>query len=547
MGVYDDLLPGARPAKGDAYADLAPPSSDLNVFANALMKGAAGVPDAVLNMPQNALNLGRAALGTGLTWAGRPDLAPDITPTPDITRRGMEALRLIRPEIVPQGAFQKGLDLVTQGAVGGALTGGGGIGTLVGAGLGATGAATAGATEALTGRPELGVMAGVVAPAGVARLASGGVAVRPDVRTLTDAGVSVTPGRILGGVAQRAEDALTSRIGIGDLIRNRQRDNLRTFNEAAGNQTLAPVGDRVPAGVSGKTLTGVLQDNLGARYDALYGNVRGALDGPNGGTLPAVQGAAPTLRQELSTIAQMGQNLPPPQRAQLNDIIKNEVFDRFTGHGIASGQTVQDISSKLGNLASTMQRSENYDIRRLGSAVKEAQAAVRRMVDNVNPQYAGERARLDNAYAQFKTIQDASRRAGVRDDIFTPAQLDAAVRSQDRSKDKSRYARGDALMQELSSAGRNVLSQTVPDSGAALRALLGTGVVGGIGYAANHPYITAGVLGTAGLAALPYTQTGARIAQALLTRPDNPLYRSVYLNSTPMALNNAAVQLMRED
>lgn len=138
-------------------------SSNTAVLANALWKGAAAVPDMVLNTPQNVVNLGRAAYGSAATAFGRPDLAPEINPTADIVRKGAESVGLINPKIVPQGGFQQGIDLLGQGAVGGALTGGGGLArTMAGVLMGATSAGAAGATQEATGSPELAVMAGML-------------------------------------------------------------------------------------------------------------------------------------------------------------------------------------------------------------------------------------------------------------------------------------------------------------------------------------------------------------------------------------------------
>lgn len=139
-----------------------PQSSNTSVAINAASKGIAAVPDMLLNAPNNLLNLGKAAVGTVATAAGRPDLAPDLSANPDLARRGFEKLGFINPNVQPQGALQKGIDLLTQGAVGGALTGGAGLArTLVGTGMGALSAGAAGATEAVTGDPALAATAGL--------------------------------------------------------------------------------------------------------------------------------------------------------------------------------------------------------------------------------------------------------------------------------------------------------------------------------------------------------------------------------------------------
>lgn len=100
--------------------------TNLEVAQNAIVKGAASVPDLVLNTPTNIYNLGKAAFGTAASAAGRPDLAPDITPSPDLVRGALTKSGAINPAYEPQTQGQKYLDVGLQGATGGLLTGGSG-------------------------------------------------------------------------------------------------------------------------------------------------------------------------------------------------------------------------------------------------------------------------------------------------------------------------------------------------------------------------------------------------------------------------------------
>jgi hypothetical protein len=520
-------------------------SSNTDVLANSLWKGAANVGDTVLNAPQNILNLGRAAVGTGLGAIGRPDLAPEITQNPDFARRGLESMRFIRPEIVPQGALQNTIDILGQGAIGGALTGGGGLwNTIAGAGMGALSSGAAAGTEKLTGNQTAGMAAGILAPAAVAKLGGGLSNVRPDVKALLDEGVKLTPGQTAGGFIQRIEDAFTSIPIAGDVVRAAQRRGIISFDTAALNRALSPVGMELPKGLKGHDAVGYVQDTLGAKYDSLRAKMRGSLDGASGATqpgtgvsnigtpnAPAIAGTqaqtSPTLRSELQNILAMGNNLPPPQRAQLKAIIQNEVINRFTSSGLASGETIKNIESKLGKLAASQSRSENYDVRNLGDAVKEAQAALRRMVEVENPQHAAELAKINEGYANFKTIQEAAASVAAKDGVFTPAQLHRAAKNADYSKDKSRFARGDALMQDLTGAGKNVLSSSVPDSGTATRALLEALALGAGGHFINP---TAGAVGLGAMSL--YSPWGQNALNAMMTGKQGPLMAQAAANST---------------
>lgn len=168
-GMSDDAISAAI-QKNYPQLSKPAPSSNTDVAINAANKGIASLPDAILNTPNNLLNLGKAAVGTIAGMAGRPDLMPNITENPDLARRGMTAVGAINPNIQPQGFVQKAIDYGVQGAVGGALTGGGGLArTAVGAGLGALSGEAAGATAEMGGSPAAVATAGMLAPTAAAR------------------------------------------------------------------------------------------------------------------------------------------------------------------------------------------------------------------------------------------------------------------------------------------------------------------------------------------------------------------------------------------
>lgn len=339
----------------------------------------------------------------------------------------------------------------------------------------------------------------------------------PEAATLMKEGVTLTPGQIMGGTAQRVEDGATSLPVIGDAIKAAQRRGIESFDEAAINRTLAPISQKLPKGLKGYEAVAYAQEALGDAYEALLPKLKGALDNAApANALPAKAGqaATPTLREELDVIRQMGANLPEAQAGQLNRIIENEVVKRFTPAGIASGETLKNIESKLGGMAKDFARSENYDVRTMGDAVQEVQAALRRMVENVNPGYGKELSAVNSGWANFKRVQKAAASVGAKEGVFTPAQLQSAVKAADKSKDKARFAVGEAMMQDLSGAGKSVMSSTVPDSGTPFR-LANLATMGG-GYLLD-PMVAGGAI----TGAAAYTDPVLKVTQALLAqRPE---------------------------
>lgn len=133
-----------------------------------------------------------------------------------------------------------------------------------------------------------------------------------------------------------------------------------------------------------------------------------------------------------------------------------------------------------------------------------------------NPSLQPIKDRIDAGYSKFKIVQQASRNAGTHPDgTFTPAQLNRAVISRDRSKDKAAFARGDALMQDLATAAKDVLPSRVPDSGTPERLLTyDLGIGGGAGVMVS-PHIPIAL----GLGALAYTKLGIAGINKMATAP----------------------------
>jgi len=175
--VPQDDLPINTVPSNDLPESVAPFKASLaDVAINAANKGLAGLPDALLNTPTNIINMAKAWLGAGRAAAApamravgkEPLPMPELTPTPDFARRGMEALGLINPNIRPEGFAQKAIDYGVPGMIGGALTGGASIPrALVGAGLGALSGEAAGGTYEATKNPALAATAGLITPSAI--------------------------------------------------------------------------------------------------------------------------------------------------------------------------------------------------------------------------------------------------------------------------------------------------------------------------------------------------------------------------------------------
>lgn len=404
----------------------------------------------------------------------------------------------------------------------GAARAGGALADLGGAAMAPTtirGAATLGAaTGAVQPATDLGERATNVG-LGAAGGAGGQAALRGLARVVqpkTDAnalallaeGVTPTPGQLLGGGWKRTEEALTSVPIVGDAIKGAQGRAVADLNRVAINRALEPVGASLPKGMTGREAIDYAGEQLGKRYDALLPKLTTQADGQ-------FMGDITKLQQMMST-----GSIDPAKAKQFESILQSQVLSKFqpgaNGAPTITGETMKGIEGDLGQLASNFRASTDADQRMLGDALLEVQSALRSNVQRSNPQFADELAKINQGYANFKRVQRAAAGLGAEDGVFSAAQLQSAVKASDRSKDKAAFAKGAALMQDLSEPAKAVLGSKVPDSGTPFRTLTALGAGGAAGGFIG-PGTAAGVLA----APVLYSRPGqATLAALIARRPD---------------------------
>lgn len=423
--------------------------------------------------------------------AGAGNLAGNIAAT--------APLAMVAPEAAGAGVMGKlGLGAAV-GAANGAVTpvdpnsqdfAGSKLGQLgTGAAFGAGGAALAGA---------------------LGKMVSG--ATGPAQQQLAQSGVTMTPGQILGGAAARTEDKLTSVPILGDMIKNAQQRAADSFNTATYNQVLAPLGQKY-SGPIGNDGVAAVKQTISDAYDSALSRM----------TFKATD---PAFQSDITGLASMAQNLPPQQAQQFKNIFQTQVMGKLGPQGNMDGQTLKGAQSELSRIASGYAGDPNYDNRQLGAAVGEIKNAIDNSLPRYNPPDAVQQlSNANSAYANFVRLRSAAGSQGAMNNggVFTAAQLNSAVRANDKSVGKGASATGNALMQDFSGAGQQVLGAKYPNSGtpgrAAIMGALSALGGGGAAMAGYGPQALAGA-GVGALASLPYTKMGQRAAQALLmSRP----------------------------
>lgn len=340
------------------------------------------------------------------------------------------------------------------------------------------------------------------------RAAAARVAPPTPARRLSNEGVTLTPGQMVGGIGKRVEDVLTSAPITGAAINARRAEGLDDLNRAGYNRVLKPLGKSVgPNDPAGREGVAAVQREISDAYSKALTGVTVA---------PDAQFAA-----EIAAIKKTP-NLTTSQKETLDSIL-GDINTRFTG--AIDGDLWKNIHADL----NTDLRGVGGSDRVLKAAVKKARDALVGSLQRANPQAATGVAAADEAMANFVRIREGAARIGAEDGVMTAPQMLSAVRSADGSAGKGAFAGGNALMQDLAETAKSVLPNKVHDSGTALRGLVGVGTYGG-GAMAN-PGVAAGALATDAAGGILYS------------RPVVNLMNRIYRASTPGQARAALAEL----
>ena len=332
------------------------------------------------------------------------------------------------------------------------------------------------------------------------------------VRRLLDAGVILTPGQMAGGMAKRAEDAFTSLPFVGDVMAGANRRSIESFNIAAVNEALAPIGYTIPHNTeAGIEAIRAGQAALSDAYGRLLPNVSLTLDHQ--------------FAQDIGRIRQLASEMPADQQRQFEAIIQNRVADRTaqTG-GVLDGKMLKDIESELSSLSAGFRGSQMAGERDLGRRIGEVNDAIRETLERQNPAQRAELRAINSAYGRFADVENAAANRPASMSVFTPADL---LRGAAKGETRRVRAAGTAPMMDLARAAQEVLPSKIPDSGTARRVSMIEGALGIMGILGGHP---GAVVGGAA-AALPYTGVGMGVLNAL---------------ARPSATRNALAQGIRQ-
>jgi hypothetical protein len=313
------------------------------------------------------------------------------------------------------------------------------------------------------------------------------------VKKLIGEGVNLTPGQMIGGVAQRLEDKLTSVPLLGDIINYSKTKGIEEFNKAAYKRALDPINGKVPES-TGRAGMESVKNQISGAYNELLPKLTYKPDNQ--------------FLNSLSNVKNQIEGIDPENAKKVADTVFDVVSKRLDKNGEVKGEAFKVIEEKLGGLAKTYRASQDADQKMMGDAYANALSELRQNLARNNPQFAEQLGKINTSFANFARLRSAGSMANTQE-RFTPSQLAAAVKAADQSAGKGATATGKALMQDLTDAGVKVLPSTIPDTGTAGRQVINTALGallggGGAYTAQTHPVATgaAALLGTA--AAAPY-------------------------------------------
>lgn len=306
---------------------------------------------------------------------------------------------------------------------------------------------------------------------------------KPAARALMDEapGIRLTPGQQFGGPVKTAEDSLTSLPLTGSALLKGKRTAIEDLNREVYSRALAPIGQKFEGAEVGRAGVKEVNQKLSAAYDAIKPQITWR--------------ATPEYQADVTALAREVANLPPALQKQARSVYENVVAHNMEKGGVMDGQTFKDVESDLGVIAANYKSSALASERAFGQAVEGMQEILRNQLERSNPALAKELSAINTGWAVLTRLQTASTNRAGSGGVFTPGDLSAAVKRMDRSVRKGAFARGDALLQDLSDPAQDVITSTVGDSGTAgRRAHMETVplLAGAAGYPIAKAYLGAG-------------------------------------------------------
>ena len=355
-------------------------------------------------------------------------------------------------------------------------------------------AAMWGAGGTVAGQAAGRVLGGVLRPS-----------VSPEAQKLIDAGVQLTPGQALSGpqagvvarTLRATEDKATSIPILGDVLQNAQAKSVKSFNTNKINEAIGNFGKVEEPGINGLKQADDLISNA---YDAVLPHIK--VDSGKG-LQAAIDARTAAMQNPLFDVA---------HENKFDMFVDRRITPLLAGTNTVDGAVAKKLDAELGELG---RKYSNAGVGNepLGEAFFALRKEWRAAMEGSTPEARQVLKDADKAYAKLLPLQQAGEKNTAG--IFTPKQLADQLRKLHMQDDP------------LTQAARQVLPNTIPDTGTAGRALLGqmlhpAGLGAGTAAAAGATGFVAPAVAALGASAL-YTKAGLKGA----TQGIHPLVKAL--------------------
>lgn len=316
---------------------------------------------------------------------------------------------------------------------------------------------------------------------------------------LTDLGVKLTPGQLMGETARDVESFATNLLGVGPKISAAKERAVMSFNKGVINKTLDKIGDRLPEKTTGRDAILYAADQVSNAYDDVLSKMSFNLD-------------FKTTSNILSALNKAG--LPSEEQKQkaINELNKVALsrFDKTT----LTGQEYKAIESDLRKKASEYLSRTNQSDNDIGQALKDVLNVFKTELTAQNPKQTSQLRRIDSAYGDLEAIQTAAANTRAKNGVFSPQQYQTAVRQRDATRNKKSFARGTARGQDISDAALDIMGESAQSN---IEGRIYANAAGLLGTYSNPAVAIPAAIVTPAL----YSESGVNAMRALMrSRPE---------------------------
>lgn len=364
-----------------------------------------------------------------------------------------------------------------------------------------------------------------VATSALGRVISPNASTNAEIKTLKEMGVTPTLGQTLGGRWNLYEEKLTSLPFVGDIIANARTKNEEKFRTGLFNTILKNVDEKLPSNLKGRDPLNYTKQKIQANYDNILNDL-GAIkvDSIFNQQADELTNMLRSSGMGIDEIGKFNFMLNPLRNAQ------NEA-------GYVTAESLKKAESNLSKQISALRKSDSVYANTLadaGSQLKSnLQDMIQRHAQNIGEvngkNLANELQKTNKAWAMFKRTEKAASATGASMGEFTPSQFASAVRQLEPSKGK--YATGEALLQDVSDAAKNIIGNKISNANPYIRPVLALGA----GVGAGIPNYILATIGTYGL----YNPISQKLISDTITkRPElAPAIREFINKQSPRALS----------